>query len=84
MSKEDLKFPVLMESIENNQIVLFTSHTDGVIIRSVGHTNLIGSSSDSFIDPANEKVWKIYNGEIILSNGKIQWTGVYRINRMRE
>ena len=65
---EKIEFPVLMKSLNNGIIVLFTSETIGVCVDKGDSKNYIGLYSDSWIECTSQKNWEKFEGEITLKN----------------
>ena len=65
---EKIDFPVLMKSLNNGIIVLFTSETKGVCIDKGNSNNYIGLYADSWRECTSKKNWEKYEGEITLKN----------------
>jgi predicted glycosyl hydrolase (DUF1957 family) len=66
---EEIKYPILMQSMANGQIVLFLENQVGVlIVESNASSWLTGHYSDSWINATNKSVWQLFKGKIVLSN----------------
>lgn len=67
---EKIDFPVLMKSVNDNQIVLFTSKYCGVLlcIENVKTQLKVGDFVDRWISCFDLNHWKKYEGEITLKN----------------
>lgn len=65
-SSPDLQYPVIMESTTNDAVILFSSISTGVTLRSNYYG--VGYYSDEWVAADQPKAWKLYEGTIILSN----------------
>jgi len=65
---EKIEFPVLMESKNLNQIVLFTGEHEGTCLKIGSSTLVIGQHSCDWASCYDNSIWGKYEGEIILKN----------------
>ena len=66
---KEIVFPVLAESIHNNEVVLFTDETSGIVVKN-SEGNSIGEVSDNYLSIYDTTIWRILSPEesIVLSN----------------
>ena len=65
---EKIDFPVLMESKNLNQIVLFTGEREGTCLEIGSSIVYIGQHSCDWVSCYNKSIWQKYEGEITLKN----------------
>lgn len=61
-------YPIFLESIENNMIVMFLAPRGGVVVHSTLPTRPVGYQSVTWVDDSDTTEWKRFNGAIKLSN----------------
>ena len=61
--RKKVYFPILMESITTDKIVLFTSEKKGTVVRRDSGSFEVGYYSDSWLEASNPKHWKVFEGE---------------------
>ena len=67
-TKKELDFPILMEAVSSGKMVLFTSEKAGTVVEISSSSDEVGYYSDRWIDASNTEYWKVFEGELRLSN----------------
>jgi hypothetical protein len=63
-----LRYPVLMQAVENKHIVLFTNENEGTVLH-VGYSSLsVGDHITAFKPASNYTVWTPFTGTLPLRN----------------
>ena len=65
---EKEKFPVLMISRSNSQIILFTDYCCGVVINQGSSSHRVGHYITNFVRCVDDSAWEKFTGEITLKN----------------
>lgn len=65
---KSIEYPIIMESVSNGAVILFTELTSGVLLRPGLAGERIGDWSDDWIRATYSEAWRPYKGEIKLYN----------------
>lgn len=64
----EIKFPCLMESLDNGRIVLFIDAYQGTIVHPGKLGINLGLSQSDWIAAHDDTTWKLFRGSVQLSN----------------
>ncbi|NRA81674.1 MAG: hypothetical protein HRU18_26035 [Pseudoalteromonas sp.] len=67
-TSRELNFPILMESLTTDTVVLFTSEKTGTVVKKGEDIDEVGYYSRVWLEASNTEYWKVFEGELRLSN----------------
>lgn len=67
-SSSSIEFPILMQKINSNLVVLFQDYHSGTIIITDFIDQRFGDYSEDWTSCNNKEIWQPYIGQIILEN----------------
>ena len=65
---EVLGFPILMQSVNKDTIVLFTAERTGTVVEKGEGSEEVGYYGEMWLDARNPAYWEVFKGELKLSN----------------
>ncbi len=67
-SKEKIEFPILMEYVDKDFVVLFKNERQGMVVHSLYKQYPVGHNDENWASVHNKEVWTPYKGSIVLSS----------------